>query len=165
MVYSVAELMVVLTNLTCVVHRGKPCTCPGVALSVAVWELPIWLPSVRWLEGSSWCLVVPGSHNTGDGVAVPGMTAQRRGWRHKAEGDRGVALHWPDVTVLSCAARGVSVRTSFEGSTVLSRGVRRGGRAGVGDTMSGSWHWPYHTAPVQCQGWLHREGWRNSVMI
>jgi hypothetical protein len=118
MMYNAVELMVVLTNLTCVMRRGEPCTCPGAASRVAVWELPVWLPSVPWLEGAaderptdaqqrSWrCLVVPGSHSTGDGAVVPGMAAQLRGWTHKAEGDGGVALHWPDVTVLSCTGAG-----------------------------------------------------------
>jgi hypothetical protein len=34
--------------------------------------------------------------------------------------------------------RGVGIRTSFEGSVVLFRGVRRGGRTGVGGTVSWS---------------------------
>jgi hypothetical protein len=47
MAHSAAELMVVLTNLAPVGRRGEPCTHPGVASRVAVWELPVWSPSVR----------------------------------------------------------------------------------------------------------------------
>jgi hypothetical protein len=85
MAYSFAELMVVLANLTPDGRRGESCICPGVASRVAVWELPVWLPSVRQLEGSAdrrpedaqqraWrCLIIPSFHNVGDGAAVPGM--------------------------------------------------------------------------------------------
>jgi hypothetical protein len=45
--------------------------------------------------------VILSSHSAGDGVAVPGMAAQRRGWPHSAGGDGGDALHWSDVKMLS----------------------------------------------------------------
>jgi hypothetical protein len=51
------------------------------------------------------------------------MVAQRQGWLHRADGDRGDALHWSDVTVLSCVGVGcMSVPfsrvppSSFEGA-------------------------------------------------
>jgi hypothetical protein len=47
MVYSAVELVVVLTNLAPVVRSGEPCTCLGAASRVAMWELPVWSPSVR----------------------------------------------------------------------------------------------------------------------
>jgi hypothetical protein len=47
MVYNTVELMVVLTNLAPVGRRGEPCTRSGAASRVAVWELPVWLPSVH----------------------------------------------------------------------------------------------------------------------
>jgi hypothetical protein len=75
-VYIAVELMAVLVNLAPVGRHGRSCSRPGAASRVAVWGLPVWSPSVR----RAWrCLVVPGSHNVGDGAAVPGMVAQRRG--------------------------------------------------------------------------------------
>jgi hypothetical protein len=62
-------------------------------------------PFVRWFEGVAdrrpedsqrrgWrCLVVPGSHSAGDGIAVLGMGAQWRGWPHRAGVSGGDALH------------------------------------------------------------------------
>jgi hypothetical protein len=46
------------------------------------------------LQRRGWrCLVVSGSHNDGDGVAVLGMAAQRWGWPHRAGVGGGDALH------------------------------------------------------------------------
>jgi hypothetical protein len=42
-----------------------------------------------------------GFHSAGDGVAVPGMVAQRRGRPRGAGGDGGDTLRWSDVTTLS----------------------------------------------------------------
>jgi hypothetical protein len=47
MAHSVVELMSVLTNLAPVGRRGEPCTRPGAASMVAVWEFLVWSPSVR----------------------------------------------------------------------------------------------------------------------
>jgi hypothetical protein len=80
-----------------------------------VQELLVWSSSVRQLEGLAdggpedaqrqawWCPVVPGSHGAGDGVAVPAMVAQRRGWPHRAGSDGEDAACWPNVTVPSQA--------------------------------------------------------------
>jgi hypothetical protein len=46
MVYSTMELMVVLMNLALIGHHGRPCTRPGAVSRVAVWEFPVWSPSV-----------------------------------------------------------------------------------------------------------------------
>jgi hypothetical protein len=53
MAHSVAELTTVLANLAPGGRRGESCICPGVASRVAAWELPVWLSSVRRLEGSA----------------------------------------------------------------------------------------------------------------
>jgi hypothetical protein len=81
-------------------------------------RLPLESSSVRRLkgvadgrpEGVQWwgwrCLVIPGSHSDGDGIAVLGMAAQRFGWPHSADGDGGDALHWSDITASSRAGAG-----------------------------------------------------------
>jgi hypothetical protein len=46
MAHNVVELMVILTNLAPVGHRGESCTFPGAASRVAVWEFPVWSPSI-----------------------------------------------------------------------------------------------------------------------
>jgi hypothetical protein len=86
--HSVVELMVVLENLASGGCCGKSCACPGAASRVATWELLVWSPSVRRLEGwaeggpeaaqqRAWrCPVVPGSHSAWDGSTVAGMDAQ-----------------------------------------------------------------------------------------
>jgi hypothetical protein len=91
MAHGVVELIVVLANLAPGGRRGESCTHPGAASRVAVWELLVWSPSVRRLEGSAngipkdaqqrvwWCLVALGSHSAGDDAAVPGTVAQWRG--------------------------------------------------------------------------------------
>jgi hypothetical protein len=107
MVYSDTELMVVMTNLASGGGwwRGESCACPGAASRVVVWEPLVWSSSVCQLE--SWddgglevaqqrvwrCLVVLGSHSTGDGAAVLGVAVQRRGWPHRARVGGGDALH------------------------------------------------------------------------
>jgi hypothetical protein len=104
MAHSVVELMVVLENLASGGHRGESCACPEATSRVAAWELLVWSPSVRQLEGWAdggledaqrrvWrCLVVMGSHNIGDDAAVLGMGAQRRGWPHRVGSDGGDVL-------------------------------------------------------------------------
>jgi hypothetical protein len=52
----------------------------------------------------------------------PGWRRGRRGWSHRADGDRGDRSRRPDVTALSLHGRGVVVRLPFEGSAVLFRG-------------------------------------------
>jgi hypothetical protein len=47
MAHSVVELMVVLTNLALVGHRGESYTRPGPTLKVVVWGLSVRLSSVR----------------------------------------------------------------------------------------------------------------------
>jgi hypothetical protein len=90
MTYNAVELMVILTNLAPSGRRGESCACPGAASRVAVWAPPARV-AVRTLvrgyrrvpdgrpddaQRRGWqCLVVPGSHGAGDGVAVPGMGA------------------------------------------------------------------------------------------
>jgi hypothetical protein len=113
MAHSVAELMAVLVNLAPGGRRGESYTRPGATSRVAAWELLVWSPSERQLEGSAdgrpedaqqwaWrCLVVPGFHSAGDDAAVPGMVAQWRGWPYRAGGDGGDALHWSGVTAPS----------------------------------------------------------------
>jgi hypothetical protein len=113
--HSVVELMVVLENLTSGRRRGESCDCPGAALRVAAWELLVWSPSVRLLEGQAgggseyvqrwvwWCPIIPSSHSAGDDAAVPGMTTQWRGWPHRARSDGGDTSCWPDVTTPSQA--------------------------------------------------------------
>jgi hypothetical protein len=56
---------------------------------------------------------------------VPRMVAQRRGWPHRAKGDRGDALHHPHVTTSSWAGAELVVvcfsrvpPSSFEGCGV-----------------------------------------------
>jgi hypothetical protein len=51
MAHSVMELIAVLANLASGGRRGKSCARPGAASRVAVWELLVWSPSVRRLEG------------------------------------------------------------------------------------------------------------------
>jgi hypothetical protein len=53
MVYSATEWMAVLANLALVVRHGDSCSRPGAASRVAVWELLIRSPSVRWPKGSA----------------------------------------------------------------------------------------------------------------
>jgi hypothetical protein len=118
MAYSVAELMVVLANLTPCGHHGESYTHQGEALRVAAWELLVWSPSVRRLEGSAdgrpkdaqhraWrCLIVPGFHSAWDGAAAPGMVTQWWGWPHRARSDGGDVLCWSDITTLCCAGAG-----------------------------------------------------------
>jgi hypothetical protein len=113
MAHSVVELMVVLTNLTPFGCRGESCACPGVASRVAVGasrfghcpytDSRVQLTECRRMHNSGCGDVLSswGSHSVGDGTAVHGMIAQRRGCPHRARGDRGDALHWPDVTVSS----------------------------------------------------------------
>jgi hypothetical protein len=100
-VHSVMESTAVLANLASGGRRGESCVCPGAASRVVTWELLVWSPSVRllegWADGGSedvqrrvwWCPVVPGFHSAGDNVAVPGMAAQWRGWAHMAGNDGG----------------------------------------------------------------------------
>jgi hypothetical protein len=90
-------------------------------------------------------------HNNGRGDVLssraptaPGMVLQCLGWWHNGGDGRtgakvtGDALHWSDVTAPSPRGRWIEVHTPFEGSTVLSQGVRRGVHTGVGGTMSRS---------------------------
>jgi hypothetical protein len=51
MANNAVELIAVLANLALVRRHGVSCPRPGVASRVVVWELPVWSPSVRWLEG------------------------------------------------------------------------------------------------------------------
>jgi hypothetical protein len=86
-------------------RRGESYARTGAASRAAPWELAVWSPSVRWLEGAAdgrledaqqrtWRRpVVLGSHITGDGAAVPGMVVQRRGWPHRTGVGGGDALH------------------------------------------------------------------------
>jgi hypothetical protein len=72
-----------------------------------------WLSSVRQLEGPAdegfgvvqqpaWRRPISsGLHSVGNGSAVPEMATQRRGWPHRAGGDRGDALRLPCVTASS----------------------------------------------------------------
>jgi hypothetical protein len=117
-VYSGVELLAVLTNLASGGRRGESCAYPGAVSRVVAWEPLVRSSCVRQLEGwadgglevaqrRAWRrLVVLGSHSVGDGAAVLGMVAQRRGWPHRADGDGGDALHWSDVTVSSRASVG-----------------------------------------------------------
>jgi hypothetical protein len=87
--------MVVLMNLASSGRRGESCARLGATSRVALWKPLVWSSSVRqlevWADGGlevaqQWvwrCLVVLGSHNVGDGAAVLGMVAQRRGWPHR----------------------------------------------------------------------------------
>jgi hypothetical protein len=118
MAHRVMELMVVLANLASGGRHGESCALPGAALRVAVSELLVWLLFVRRLKGwanggamaaqrRAWrCPVVSGPHSAGDDVAVPGRTAQWRGWPHRAGSDGGDVLRWPDVTAPSWAGVG-----------------------------------------------------------
>jgi hypothetical protein len=75
---------------------------------------------------------------------TPGMALQCLGWWHIG----GDGRTRPEVTEETCSAVlmsrhhpaqcGVGIRTSFEGSAALLREVRRGGRMGVGSTVSQS---------------------------
>jgi hypothetical protein len=88
MAHSVAELVIVLGNLTAGGHRGGSCACPGVASRVVVCELLVWSSSVcrfeGWADGRpeaaqsrTWrCPVAPGFHNAGDDTAVHGVATQ-----------------------------------------------------------------------------------------
>jgi hypothetical protein len=51
MTHIVVEWMVVLENLASGGRCGESCACPGAASRVTTWELLIWFPSVRRLEG------------------------------------------------------------------------------------------------------------------
>jgi hypothetical protein len=53
MAHSVVELTVALVNLASGGRHGESCARPGAASRVAAWELLVWLPSVRWFEGSA----------------------------------------------------------------------------------------------------------------
>jgi hypothetical protein len=75
---------------------------------------------------------------------APGMVLQCPGWWHSG-GDIRTGSEVTEETrstgLMSrrCPARAwVDIRTSFEGSVVLFRGVQRGGRTGVGGTASQS---------------------------
>jgi hypothetical protein len=68
MAHSAIELMVVLTNLAPVGHRGESCTCLGVASRVDVWEPPV-LVAVRTLTRGCSCRKTGGC--TTVGVVVP----------------------------------------------------------------------------------------------
>jgi hypothetical protein len=100
------------------------------------------------------------THSSGRGDVLsfraptaPGMALQCPGWQHN-DGEDRTRLRWrrrraPLVwchDVVQCG-RGVGVCTSLKCSAVLLRGVRRGGRTGVGGTASRSWHWPSRTVP------------------
>jgi hypothetical protein len=63
-----------------------------------------------------------------DGSTAAGMAAQGRSWWWRR--DPLVQRHG----VVLCE-RGVGIRTLFEGSAVLFRGVRRAGCTGVGGTV------------------------------
>jgi hypothetical protein len=118
MVYSATECMVVLMNLASGGRRGESCARPGATSRVALWKPLVWSSSIRQLEGWAsggleiaqqqvWrCLVVLASYSAGDGAAVLRMVAQRWGWPHRANGDRGDALHWFDVKASSRAGAG-----------------------------------------------------------
>jgi hypothetical protein len=67
----------------------------------------------------------------------PGWRRGRRGWSHRADGERGDRSRWPDVTALSLHGCGVVVRLLFEGSAVLFRGCG----------ASAVWEWV-----AQCHG-------------
>jgi hypothetical protein len=144
MVCSATEWMVVLTNLASGRRRGESCACPGAISRAVVWEPLVWPFCMRQLMGwadrglevtQRWAwrrLVVLGSHSTGDGAAVLGMVAQRRGWPHRADGDKGDMPHWSDVSASSRAsARQTFVPFSrvslfsFEGAACRSYGSRR----------------------------------------
>jgi hypothetical protein len=45
--YNVVELMAILENLVPAERGGESCSCPGAALRVVVWGLPVRSPSVR----------------------------------------------------------------------------------------------------------------------
>jgi hypothetical protein len=72
-----------------------------------------WSSSVRHLEDPGdggfgvvhrpawWRPIRSGLHSVGNGSAMPGMAAHRRGWLHRAGGDRGDALHLSCVTTSS----------------------------------------------------------------
>jgi hypothetical protein len=49
--HSVVESMVVLENLASVGRHGESCAYLGAASRVATWELLVWSPFVRRLEG------------------------------------------------------------------------------------------------------------------
>jgi hypothetical protein len=149
MAHSVLELMVVLENLASGGRRGDSYACPGAASRVATWELLVWSPSVRRLEG--WADGGPEVAQrrawrcpSSRAPTVPGMTLQCLGWRHS--GRDGHTR--PDVTEETCSAGPMSRHRTgrargrwpspFEGSTALLGGVRRGGSTGVGDTVSWS---------------------------
>jgi hypothetical protein len=51
MAHSVMELIVVLVNLASGGRRGESCARLGAASRVAAWDLLVWSPSVRRLEG------------------------------------------------------------------------------------------------------------------
>jgi hypothetical protein len=115
MVYNGMELLAVLTNLASGGCRGEFCACPGAVSRVVAWEPLVRSSCVCQLEGwadggldvaqrRAWrCLVVLSSHSAEDAAAVLGMVAQRRGCPHRADGDKGDALHWSDITVSSRA--------------------------------------------------------------
>jgi hypothetical protein len=74
---------------------------------------------------SSWRGGVPSPHaSTALGMAMrwSGCRRGRRGWSHRADGDRGDRSRRPDITTLFLHGRGVVVRLPFEGSAVLFRG-------------------------------------------
>jgi hypothetical protein len=120
MAHSVVELMVVLENLASGGRRGESRACQEATSRVAAWELLVRSPSVCRLEGwddgrpgaaqqqAWWCPVVMGSHSIGDDAAVPGMAAQRRGWRHNA----GDGCTGPEATEETCSAGLTSWRRS-----------------------------------------------------
>jgi hypothetical protein len=98
--------------------------------------------SVRQLKGladggsgavqqSAWRRPVSsGSHGVGDGPAVPGIVAQRRGWPHRA----GVTEEMHSIIIrhgVVLDGRWVDGSTPLEGITVLLRGAWQGkGRSG-----------------------------------
>jgi hypothetical protein len=96
---------------------------------------------------------------------VPGMTAQRRGWLHRAGGDSEDTLHRSDVTAPSCVgAREVSVPFSrvppsfFESAAHRPYGTRRHNVTKLTLDL------PHST--VQWRGWPHRTGvWRNNAGV
>jgi hypothetical protein len=124
--------------------------------------------AVGGLEVAQWrawrLLVVLGFHNVEDGAAVPDTVAWHRGWPHRADGDRGDAPHWSDVTVSSRAgARQAFVpfsrvlASSFEGA---ARGPYESGLHSVTKLTLA-----LPQSVVRWRGWPHQEGWRNSAEI
>jgi hypothetical protein len=95
---------------------------------------------------------------------VPEMVACWQGWPHRADGDKGGASHWSDVTASSWAGvRQASFLlsrvppSSFEGAV---RGLYESGQHSVTGLTLDSPH-----SDVQWRGWPYLEGWQNSAGI